>query len=172
MSAGRASLPAVFLGAVSTILVVLGVWAWQDYRSNAPLPAQAVLSRPQMAAVAEGVKSYEAANGRRPARLEELLAGGHVKPADLFDSRRKVDRAIDPETGRFLATPDVLYFPGIEQEKDASDLVLLCTLFTERRDGHLLAVFSDYRLVELEPRELVAALNRTYTRLAEKRDDP
>ena len=111
MSAGRASLPAVFLGAVSTILVVLGVWAWQDYRSNAPLPAQAVLSRPQMAAVAEGVKSYEAANGRRPARLEELLAGGHVKPADLFDSRRKVDRAIDPETGRFLATPHRVIMP-------------------------------------------------------------
>ena len=165
----RASVPAVFLGVASAVVVLLCL---RVDRKSRLLPVEAVLSRPQMAAVAEGVKSYEGAKGRRPDRLEDLVAGGHVKPADLFDSRREVDRGIDPKTGRFGATPDVLYFPGIEKEKDASDLVLLCTLFTERRDGRLLVVFNDYRLAELKPRQVVNALNRTYTRLAEKRDDP
>jgi len=170
MSAGRASVPAALLGVVLALLVMSGFWAWYDHRSSTVLPVKAILSRPQMAGLAKGLKSCEAAQGHRPDRLEDLLAGGYVKQPDLFDPRRKVGRAIDPRTGRFLATPDVLYFPGIEKDKDPADLVVLCTLFTERRDGRLLAVFNDYRLAELKPRQLVAALNRTYTRLAEKRE--
>ncbi len=123
-------------------------------------PAMSV-SEPQIRKVWEAIGRFSKEYNRRPDTLEMLTGGGYLKPADLFDARRKDAPAIDSQTGRFVINPDVLYFPALRAE-DPAEMVLLCTVLLAEKGGKYHVIFNDGRYAALTPHELVMALNRTY----------
>ncbi len=145
------------------ILLAVGVWiASRDREPDRPprQPAMSI-SEPQIRRVWEAIGGFSKEYNHRPDTLEILTAGGYLKPADLFDARRKDALAIDVQTGRFATNPDVLYFPALRAE-DPADLIVLCTVLLATDGGKYHVIFNDGRYAALTPHELVMALNRTY----------
>jgi hypothetical protein len=120
-----------------------------------PFRSQMALSIEQIRKVVDAVADYEKSNQRRPVNLEALVKADLLSMGDLFDPKRSPDSDFNP---------DVLYFPAL-RKTDPADLVLLCTIVTRKRGEPLLAVMNDYSTVELSPKELRAALQRTYSYL-------
>ena len=125
--------------------------------------AAPTVSGEQIQRIAAGVAGYEQANGRRPERLEDVVKAGLLDARNLFDEEEDVPE-IDAATGRFAENPHVLYFPAVRKD-DPGDLVLLCTLLLRERDDKFRVVYSDGRYAELTSRQLIQALQRTYTYL-------
>ncbi len=156
---------AISLLAVVVFFVCLSMYfEWKDRH---PFRLQMTLSIEQIRKVGGAVAAYEKSNQRRPVNLEALVKADLLSAGDLFDRKRSPIPAIDATTGRFGSNPDVLYFPAL-RKTDPADLVLLCTITTRKRGEPLLAVMNDYRTVELTPRELRTALQRTYSYLGKK----
>ncbi len=154
-------------GAIAGLLVVIGIWIAKQVHEKQKYnylysfkPAMSI-SEPQIRKVWEAIGGFGKAYNRRPDTLEMLTAGGYLKPADLFDARRKDASSIDAQTGRFVTNPDVLYFPAVLAE-DPAEMVVLCTVLLAEDGGKYHVIFNDGRYAALTPHELVITLNRTY----------
>jgi hypothetical protein len=147
------ALPVIAVVAVPRIWSVTGGFA-----------SQPALTSGQMAKVGGAIAQYTEKNTRRPERVEDLVQAGLLAQADLYDSRRKeaVQPKLDPNSGHYDPIPDVLYFPAL-RPGDPGDLVMLCTLVTQKPGEKLQVVYNDGRAGELAPQEMVQALQRTYT---------
>lgn len=154
-------------GAIAGLLLVICIWIVkqvyekQKYNSLYSFQPAMSISEPQIRKIWEAIGGFSREYNRRPARLEMLTAGGYLKPAGLFDERRKETPLIDGQTGRFVINPDVLYFPALRAE-DPAGMVLLCTVLLAGEGKQYHAIFNDGRYATLTSRELVMALNRTY----------
>jgi len=124
------------------------------------------LSADQMRSVGRAVAQYEQETGERPARLEDAVKAGDLDACNLFDEDEDVPE-IDAATGRFAENPHVLYFPAVRKD-DPGDLVLLCTLLLRERDDAFRVIYNDGKYAELTRRQLIQALQRTYTYLGAK----
>ncbi|MCK4624328.1 MAG: hypothetical protein KAV00_03385 [Phycisphaerae bacterium] len=158
-------------GAIAGLLLIIGIWiAGQVYEGQKPgysfQPGMSI-SEPQIRKVCEAIGTFSKEYNRRPDRLEMLTAGGYLKPADLFDARRKDTLAIDAQTGRFATNPDVLYFPVLRAE-DPAEMVLLCTVLLAEDGGKYHVILNDGQYAALTSHELVMALNLTYEYIGSK----
>ena len=110
------------------------------------------------------VQAYERTHGRRPERLEALVAEKLIDAKNLFDEQTREIPVIDAKTGRFSENPNVLYFPAV-RKTDPPDLVLLCTPPSDRPGNEFHVIHSDGRYAEVTSRELIGLLQKTYTYL-------
>ncbi|HAU36902.1 MAG TPA: hypothetical protein DCX07_04210 [Phycisphaerales bacterium] len=153
----------VLVGFLFGVLSFLGVLFWNIIWQEAIVP-QPCVTTAQIQAIAAGIRAYETEHGRRPPTLEALVAGKYCDKSDCFDERKGRLPEIDQATGRFASNPDVIYFPAVRRS-DPPELVVLCTLLKKAEADPYLVVRNDGQLVELTARELVPALQRTYTYL-------
>ena len=149
--------PGVLLGFLGS----LAADKWFQYAAArfAPCPCVNVA---QIQAIAAGIQAYESEHGRRP----PTVAGKYCDQSDCFDERKGRLPEIDQATGRFASNPHVIYFPAV-RKNDPPELVVLCTLLKKAEADPYLVVRNDGRLSELTARELVPALQRTYTYLGQ-----
>ncbi len=119
------------------------------------------VSAEQMRAVGKAIAKYETANGERPMKLAELVEAKLIEPAVLFDEQRGSVPVTIEKFAEFDTNPDVLYFPAL-RASDPPDNVLICTLLLRNKRDKYRVIYNDGRLGQLEPMELVIALNRTY----------
>ncbi len=119
------------------------------------------VSAEQMQAVGKAIGEYETANGERPMKLAELVEAKLVESAAMYDDRRDDVPVTIEKFAAFATNPDVLYFPAL-RASDPADNVLLCTLLLRNKRDKYRVIYNDGRLGQLEPMELVIALNRTY----------
>ncbi len=151
------------------LLLAVGVWiVLGDRKPNRP-PCQPAMSisEPQIRKVWKAIGTFSKENNHRPDTLEILTGGGYLKPADLFDERRKETPALTTQPHRFAINPDVLYFPALRAE-DPADMVLLCTVLLAEDGEKYHIIFNDGRYAALTSHELVMALNRTYEYIGSK----
>lgn len=127
------------------------------------------LSGSQIQSLAGGLKKFSAEQGNRPASLEELVKSGHVETKTLFSKNRLNILEIDKDSPRSEKCPDVVYFPAL-RESDPGELVLACTLLLANENDKYRVVYNNYRCDELDNREMVEALNRTYMYIGSKID--
>ncbi len=142
-------------GLLAGVVFFVGLTVYLEWKDRHPFRSQPTFSVEQIRKVAGAVVNYEKSNQRRPVNLEALVKADLLSTGDLFDPKRS------PASD---SNPDVLYFPAL-RKTDPADLVLLCTIVTRKRGEPLLAVMNDYRTVELSPKELRTALQRTYSYL-------
>jgi hypothetical protein len=136
-------------------------------RASRMVPGYAV-SAQQIWAVGAAVERFARdSNGRRPATLEELVGKGLVRREDLFDATRGKPPAVDARMRRFVEPPDVIYFPALRAD-DPNGLVLLCTLLLHNEDDKYQVIYNDGRRAAVTGRELIPALNRTYSYISSR----
>ncbi len=122
------------------------------------------VSAEQIQHIAGAISQYEKTNGRRPERLEMLVKAGLIKCEAFFDDRQSKPSEIDEKTGRFVHNPHVLYFPAV-LKSDPGDMVLLCTITLRENGGKFQVIYNDGSHAKLDSRELIMALQKTYTYL-------
>ena len=145
----------VAISLLAGVVFFVGLFAYLEWQDRYPFRSQMTLSIKQICKVGGAVADYEKSNQHRPENLEALVKAGLLSSGDLFAPKRS------PASD---SNPDVLYFPAL-RKTDPADLVLLCTIVTRKRGEPLLTVMNDYSTVELSPKELRAALQRTYSYL-------
>jgi len=155
-----------FLAGVGLFFVSLAVaYLFEFFTPKQKMTYLPALTGEQIRRLGAEAEKFRVNVGRRPIRLQELIAGGYLEPRDFFDPSRSPTPA--DEVGQLTMNPDVIYFPALAPE-DPPDTVLLCTIFLPARKARFRVVFNDGRYAELPAGELVASLQRTYTYLGAK----
>ena len=158
----------LLLGIVVLILIGVGINFYAKYSNRErTFVCEYVLSADSVRKVGDAVAAYTKAKSRRPGSLDQLVSGGYISQADLFDASRskKVDSDGKP------ITPDVIYFPAL-RPGDPPDTVLLCTVLRKNENDKYSVVFNDGRFAQLARQELANALNRTYSHICRSLPKP
>ncbi|HUT57945.1 MAG TPA: hypothetical protein VNA25_08855 [Phycisphaerae bacterium] len=150
--------------AILVVPIFITAMVWKIRNGDRWTPGREV-SEAQIRRITAALASYAAEHGERPMRLAQLVQHGYLGAESLFDGERGQLPGIDANTGRFTVNPDVLYFPGVEPN-DPGDLVLLCTLLVRDRGDPYHVIYNDGRYEAMAGRQLIRALNRTYTHVA------
>ena len=169
MSDGAKTKLSTYVWAISALLLAAAIVIGTLLRVSRPRPRawapSDTVSADQIRRIAAAIGQFADSNGHRPMRLEQLVQTGVLKAEHLFDTRRTHIPRIDPNTGRFEINPDVLFFPAVDPN-DPGGLVLLCTLLVHNRGDPYHVIYNDGRYEALNNRQLIQALNRTYTHVA------
>ncbi len=153
-----------FILVLATVLsLIIYTVLHRAYKSSQTGSAWSV-SAEQIQQIAGAISQYEKTNGRRPERLEMLVKAALIKCEAFFDDRQSKPSEIDEITGRFMQNPHVLYFPAV-LKSDPGDMVLLCTITLRENGGKFQVIYNDGRHAKLDSRELIMALQKTYTYL-------
>jgi hypothetical protein len=151
------------------VLGLLAIPAWHlvsAEKGPALRPGRAV-SAAQIRSIAGAIDKFALQKGGRPGRLALPVQAGLLGARDLFDSSRNQVPQYDADTGGFTENPDVVHFSAL-LPSDPNNLVLLCTLFLHSEGDSYHVVFNDGRYEAMNARELIQAMNRTYSYIASR----
>jgi hypothetical protein len=142
-------------------LLALPAWYYLHGKKELALRPGLAVSAAQIRAIGGALNQFSAQTDRRPERLVELVELHWLSADEFFDrARRQVVRyGADRD---FTVNPDVLYFSAL-RAGDPNNLVLLCTLLLHGEEDSYHVVFNDGRYEAMNARELIQAINRTYT---------